>query len=111
MAMHVLPNTEAPRPDHHAAAHVRRLGQFGRTDHLLIPFGKVFVAPGSDSGFSSGGIHDEDVSQKRPTIVGWLCQPPTAIFMRNATAKCLDFSLGPLDVAVGKINRANIAIP
>ena len=41
----VLPQPVAPRLDHHAAAHRRILGQVGRLDHLLVPFG-IVVGPG-----------------------------------------------------------------
>ena len=43
-ALHVFPDAVAPRLDDHAAAHVGVLGEVGRADDLLIPFGKIFVA-------------------------------------------------------------------
>ena len=50
LALHVFPDPVAPRPNHHAAAHVGRLGHFGRADDLLIPLRKIFVPPGRDGG-------------------------------------------------------------
>ena len=51
LTLHVFPDPVAPRTNHHATAHVRGLGQFGRANDLLIPFGKIFVAPRRDRGF------------------------------------------------------------
>ena len=43
-ALHVLPERVAPRPDDHAAAHGRVLGEVRAGDDLLVPLGVVFVA-------------------------------------------------------------------
>ena len=48
LTLHVFPDPVAPRTNDHATAHVRRLGQFGGANHLLVPFGKIFVASRRD---------------------------------------------------------------
>ncbi len=50
-ALDVFPDRVAPRLDHHAAAHRRRLCEIGGADHLLVPLGVVFAAGGGDGGF------------------------------------------------------------
>ena len=45
-ALHPLPDAEAPRADHHAAAHARFLGHFGGTDDILVPGREIVFAPG-----------------------------------------------------------------
>ncbi len=58
--LHVFPDAVAPRFDHHAAAHLARLGQVARPDDLLIPFGKIFRASWADGGFWCVGLgHNE----------------------------------------------------
>src|SRR6266404_9914303 len=54
LALHVFPNAIAPRTNDHATPHIRRLGQLGRANDLLIPLGKIFIAP-RRNGSSSGG--------------------------------------------------------
>src|SRR6266404_1770674 len=54
MSLHVFPDAVTPRPDDHATAHVRGLGQLGCANDLLIPLGKVFIAA-RRNGSSSGG--------------------------------------------------------
>ena len=49
-ALDVLPQAVAPGLDDHAAAHFGILGEIGRSDDLLIPFGKVLLACRSDGG-------------------------------------------------------------
>ena len=56
LTLHVFPNPVTPRANHHATAHVRRLGQFRRTDNLLIPLRKIFVAPRCDCGLCGSRI-------------------------------------------------------
>ena len=43
-ALHPFPDAEAPRADHHAAAHARFLGHFGSADDFLIPGGEIVFA-------------------------------------------------------------------
>src|SRR5438552_18940344 len=50
--LHIYPKPVAPRFDHHATAHIRRLREIGRADDLLIPFRKIFLAAGSDRVFA-----------------------------------------------------------
>ena len=59
LPLHVLPNAVAPGTDYHAAAHIRGLGQLRRANDLLIPFGKVFIAPRGDRGFCGNRGHGE----------------------------------------------------
>ena len=44
-ALDALPYAEAPRLDHHAAAHARFLRHVGRGDDLLVPLGEIVGAP------------------------------------------------------------------
>src|SRR5205823_15025323 len=44
LTLHVFPDPIAPRTNDHAPAHLRRLGQFGGANHLLMPLRKIFVA-------------------------------------------------------------------
>src|SRR5881398_3489436 len=44
LSLHVFPDPVAPRTNDHATADVRRLGQFGGANHLLVPLRKIFVA-------------------------------------------------------------------
>jgi hypothetical protein len=44
LTLHIFPDPVAPRTNDHATAHVRRFGQFGSANHLLIPLRKIFVA-------------------------------------------------------------------
>ena len=60
LALHVFPNAVSPRPDHHAATHVRRLGQLRRPDHLLIPLRKVFIPARADCAFSWVRVRHRD---------------------------------------------------
>ena len=59
-ALHALPDAEAPRADHHAAAHARFLGHFGGTDDILVPGREIVFAPGvqgmADIGHDRGGL-------------------------------------------------------
>ena len=48
--LHSLPQSVAPRLDDHAAAHFGILGEIGRPNDLLIPFGKILVARWRDGG-------------------------------------------------------------
>ena len=57
LTLHVFPNPVTPRSNHHATAHVRGLGQLRRADDLLIPFGKILVAPWRDRGFGNCRAH------------------------------------------------------
>ncbi len=50
LLLHVLPDGVAPGLDHHAAADRRDLGHVGGPDDLLVPFGIIFTARGSDGG-------------------------------------------------------------
>ncbi len=53
--LHVLPERVAPRPDDHAAAHRRVLGEVRARDDLLIPLRVVLFARRRDGG--SGLVH------------------------------------------------------
>ena len=48
--LHSLPESVAPRLDDHAASHFGILGEIGRPNDLLIPFGKILVALWRDGG-------------------------------------------------------------
>ena len=48
--LHSLPESVAPRLDDHATSHFGILGEIGRPNDLLIPFGKVLVALWRDGG-------------------------------------------------------------
>ena len=50
MMLHVFPDAVAPRANDHATADIGRFRHRGGPDHLLIPFGKIFVAPRRDRG-------------------------------------------------------------
>src|SRR5437763_4566728 len=52
LPLHIFPDAIAPWADHHAAAHIRSLSQFRCTNHLLIPFREIFLAPRGNRGFS-----------------------------------------------------------
>src|SRR5215469_16346748 len=56
LMLHVFPNPVTPRANDHATAHVRRLGQFGRADDLLIPFRKIFLTPRGNCRFCGSRI-------------------------------------------------------
>src|SRR5262249_23132486 len=60
LTLHIFPNAVAPGTNHHAATHVARLSQLGRTHHLLIPLRKIFHPPGTDRRFLSIGIRHRD---------------------------------------------------
>src|SRR2546423_11954269 len=47
-ALHVFPDAVAPWFDHHAATHIRWLGQIAGANDLLIPFGEILFAPWCD---------------------------------------------------------------
>ena len=49
-----LPDTVAPRLDHHAAAGFRILGEVGGFDDLLIPLGEILGAGRGDGGLFGG---------------------------------------------------------
>ncbi len=59
MPLHIFPDAVAPRPDDHAAAHLRGLRQFRRADDLLIPLGKIFFAPWRDRCLDGSRIRHE----------------------------------------------------
>src|SRR5205807_2115560 len=54
LTLHVLPNPVAPRANDHAPTHIAWFGQLGRTDDLLIPFRKIFIAPWTNRSFLCG---------------------------------------------------------
>src|SRR5438093_8902220 len=56
LTLHIFPYPVTPRANHHATAHVRRLGQFRRADDLLIPFRKIFVPSRCDCGLCGSRI-------------------------------------------------------
>src|SRR6476469_7117879 len=89
LSLHVFPDPVAPRTNDHATADVRRLGQFGGPNHLLIPLGKIFVASRRYRGLWILWIchRKSGVSQKRPTIVEPLCQSPRGVFTANDLRK------------------------
>jgi hypothetical protein len=47
----VFPDGITPLLNHHTAAHIGRLGQIGRPNHLLIPLGIIFHTCGRNGGF------------------------------------------------------------
>jgi hypothetical protein len=53
LALHVFPNSIAPRANDHATTHVRGLSQLTGPDYLLVPFGKILRTPGRNRGFRS----------------------------------------------------------
>ena len=56
LTLHIFPDAVAPGPNHHAAADVGGLRHLGGANDLLIPFGKIFIAPRRDGGFGGGSL-------------------------------------------------------
>src|SRR5262249_55014268 len=51
LVLHVFPDSIAPWPNDHTAAHIARFSQLSGPDDLLIPLGKILIAPRTDRSF------------------------------------------------------------
>ena len=49
--LHPFPESISPGTDHHASTNFRILCHLGRTDDLLVPLGKIFLATRGNSAF------------------------------------------------------------
>ena len=59
LPLHIFPDSVTPGTDHHAAADIGGLGHLRGAHDLLIPFGKIFVAPGRDGGLGGRSRHGD----------------------------------------------------
>ena len=118
LALHVFPDAVAPRLDHHAAAHVGRFGQLGRADDLLIPFGKIFLAPRGDRGlrlfwFVRPSEAETCTRAKRNRQPAFRCEPTDASCARRAMfaqrIPCFAKAAGKIDAADAAITRVRAA--